>query len=265
MPKISIIVPVYNVKLYLKRCIDSILSQTFKNFELILVDDVSSDDCPQICDEYAIKDARIAFLHKRNEGLSSVRNADLDVVKGGYIGFVDSDDWIAPDVDEYLYNLIKNNDADVVSGKYVLTHGDNAIFSKSYTEDLIIGTHQILKYYLGQDKLHGKNDFPVWIKFYKRSLFNKIRFPNKTIYKDNITNFLILSKSDKHIKTIKEIYAYFQRPQSIIKTKLTEKYLSLIDVSNKMVSLVQNYDKELQNLAEKIVISLIEVYYGCAA
>ena len=121
MPEISIIVPIYNVEQYLKRCVDSILAQTFKDFELILVDDGSPDSCPFICDEYARIDSRIKVIHKANGGLSDARNAGLEMAMGNYIAFVDSDDWIASDTYEYLYELIKKNKADVVSGSYVLT------------------------------------------------------------------------------------------------------------------------------------------------
>lgn len=97
MPKISIIVPVYNVEKYLRKCIDSILNQTFKDFELILIDDGSTDESGKICDEYNLKDNRIKVIHKENGGLSSARNAGLDIAQGEYIGFVDSDDWIESD------------------------------------------------------------------------------------------------------------------------------------------------------------------------
>ena len=113
MPKISIIVPVYNVEKYLRKCVDSILNQTFKDFELILVDDGSIDTSGKICDEYNLKDNRIKVIHKENGGLSSARNAGLDIAQGEYIGFVDSDDWIELDMYEELYKICKENDTDV--------------------------------------------------------------------------------------------------------------------------------------------------------
>ena len=105
--KVSIIVPIYMVEKYLVRCIESIISQTYSNLEIILVDDGSLDDCPQICDEYAKKDNRIKAIHKKNGGLSSARNAGMEVVTGNYILFVDSDDYIKEDMYEILLNLIK--------------------------------------------------------------------------------------------------------------------------------------------------------------
>lgn len=112
-PKISIIVPVYKAEPYLKKCIDSILNQTFKDFELILVDDGSPDRCGEICDEYALKDSRIKIIHKENGGQSSARNVGLDIAQGEYIGFVDSDDWIEPDMYKKLFKVLKNDNVDM--------------------------------------------------------------------------------------------------------------------------------------------------------
>ena len=114
-PKISIIVPVYKVEKYIHKCIDSILNQTFKDFELILVDDGSPDNCGKICDEYAKKDSRVIVIHKENGGLSSARNSGLDIARGDYIGFVDSDDYIENDMYELLYNLCEENNCDISS------------------------------------------------------------------------------------------------------------------------------------------------------
>ncbi len=116
-PEISIIVPVYNTEKYLDRCIRSIVRQTFADFELILVDDGSPDACPQMCDMWAGRDSRIRVCHKENGGLSSARNAGLAAARGNYIGFVDSDDWIAADMYAHLYELIRANGADIASGR----------------------------------------------------------------------------------------------------------------------------------------------------
>ena len=113
MPELSIIVPVYKVEKYLPRCIDSILAQTFGDFELILIDDGSPDGCGRICDEYARKDKRIVVIHQKNMGVSAARNAGLDIAHGRYIGFVDSDDWIEPQMYEVMMDAIRENGADM--------------------------------------------------------------------------------------------------------------------------------------------------------
>jgi len=114
-PKISIIVPVYKVEQYIHKCIDSILNQTLNDFELILVNDGSPDQCGQICDEYAKCDSRIKVIHKENGGQASARNMGLDIATGEYIGFVDSDDWIEPDMYEILYNECIINECEIIS------------------------------------------------------------------------------------------------------------------------------------------------------
>ena len=113
MPELSIIVPVYKVEPYLRRCIDSILAQTFRDFELILIDDGSPDNCGAICDEYAAKDSRIIVIHQKNQGVSAARNAGLDIAKGTYLGFVDSDDWIEPEMYETMIATAKEKQVDV--------------------------------------------------------------------------------------------------------------------------------------------------------
>ena len=114
-PMVSVIVPIYNVEKYLKRCIDSILNQTYKNLEIILVDDGSPDKCPQICDEYAKSDKRIKVIHKQNAGVSAARNDGLAIAQGDLIGFVDSDDFIHPSMYEEMVNYLVSQDCDLVS------------------------------------------------------------------------------------------------------------------------------------------------------
>ena len=122
---ISIIVPVYNVEQYLDDCLISIINQTYKNIEIILIDDGSTDKSGKICDEYAKKDSRIIVIHKENGGVSSARNAGLRIAKGAYIGFVDPDDWIAEDMYEVLYSNAKKYDADVSVCKYKIVKNNS--------------------------------------------------------------------------------------------------------------------------------------------
>ena len=124
-PIISIIVPVYNVESYLERCIESILNQSFKEFELILVNDGSTDSCKDICNEYKTKDKRIKVIHKENGGLSSARNAGLDIARGKYIGFVDSDDFINKDMYKTLFNTIQDNNSDMIICDYYKVNEEN--------------------------------------------------------------------------------------------------------------------------------------------
>lgn len=146
MPELSIIVPVYKVEPYLPKCIDSILAQTFRDFELILIDDGSPDRCGEICDEYAAKDARIVVIHQENRGVSAARNAGMDIARGEYIGFVDSDDWIEPEMYETMINVSKKKGVDVVICG-ICDYGEDGEFIRNaltgsgfYTKDEMLKT-----------------------------------------------------------------------------------------------------------------------------
>ena len=132
IPKVSIIIPVYNVEKYLNRCIKSILKQTFRDFELILVDDGSPDKCPQLCDDWCKKDKRIWVIHKENGGQSSARNVGLEAARGEYIGFVDSDDWIEKDMLQLLYDSILKCRADISMCDYVIDKGMKKKMKKKF-------------------------------------------------------------------------------------------------------------------------------------
>lgn len=257
--EISVIVPVYNVENYLSRCIDSILAQTFSDFELILVDDGSTDSSGKICDEYAKKDSRIKVIHKENGGQSSARNIGIEMSDCKYISFIDSDDWISKDYLEYLLSLIKIYDADVVSADYRITYGKNISFVSKIKEKLLVGSSEILKFYLVQDKMHGKNDFSVWAKLYKKELFNGIKFPSGTIYEDNIINFRILKNCHRYVKSSKIIYAYFHHNKSTTKSKLSEKHLALIKTSEEMLELAENDEKLIKLCKQKIAMSYFSI------
>ena len=173
MPEISIIVPVYKTEKYLHQCIDSIISQTFTNWECILVDDGSPDNCPSICDEYAKKDSRINVIHQKNGGVSAARNAGLFIAQGVYIAFVDSDDTVSKD---YLLTLIKHMyDTDLV-----VAIKSKFIASKDYTRDYFLSNFSHFR--------NSKYSFSIlhspWNKLYKRDLINI----NKISFNDNISN-----------------------------------------------------------------------------
>jgi glycosyltransferase involved in cell wall biosynthesis len=204
-PKVSIIVPVYNVEKYITRCLDSILAQTFTDFECILVDDASPDNCPMICNEYAKKDKQFKVIHKtKNEGLPKARRSGLDIASGDFIMHVDSDDWLEPDALEKLYKKQCETNADIVIG--------------SFTEYHINKTHRcIFNNYIIKNKkemlfIFFKNSYKnVWGKLYRSSLFENIKHPSNLIYgEDAIVNTqIICSNGCKIISVIKDnIYNY---------------------------------------------------------
>ena len=236
-PLVSIIVPIYKVEPYLRRCLDSIVNQTYTNLEIILVDDGSPDNCPQICDEYAAKDKRIIVIHKENGGLSDARNAGLDICKGEYISFVDSDDWVDEKYIEVLLSLSIKENTDIVIGEYVKTNGkipqkEENVWTKTYSskEALI--------------RLFSKNNITYtvsWGKLYKKELFNSIRFPIGKYHEDEFTTYILFYRSTKIAYTNKVIYYYFRHSNSITGSRhpwdvleaLEQRYLFFKDKNEK--------------------------------
>ena len=220
MPKISIIVPVYNVENYLKNCIDSILNQTFKDFELILVNDGSTDNSLNICEDYKSIDDRIKIVNKKNGGLSSARNAGLDIATGEYIGFIDSDDYIHPQMYEILYNEIKN-EADISMCDFEKVYEfDKKLLGSNFVSDYEI---EILNNEEALSKLAEKNEVTyvvAWNKLYKKELFKDIKFKEGIIHEDEYIIHRLLYQVNKLIYVKEKLHFYLQRKGSIIDKKL---------------------------------------------
>jgi len=213
---ISVIVPIYSVEKYLSRCIESIINQTYRNIEIILVNDGSPDNCGQICDEYAKKDERIYVIHKKNGGLSDARNAGLKIAKGEYISFVDSDDWIHEKYIEKLYDLITKSNADISMCDFIKTSDDNVKVDNSNEEITEYSNIEALDLLMG-GKLNVQ--FVVsWGKLYKRRLFENIKFPIGRIHEDEFTTYKLLYKAKKIVFTTSKLLFYWQREDSIMGT-----------------------------------------------
>lgn len=176
---ISVIVPIYNVENYLIRCIDSILNQTFSNFELILVDDGSTDACGRICDEYALTDNRITVLHINNGGVSNARNKGLDLAKGKYIIFCDSDDYWKINLLEITYNYLINSDVDYLLFNYDNIENNKTLYSSNHETGLFYTSQLVDKFeYIVKFILTGNSGWEVWTRIFKNDIIqkNKIRF-----------------------------------------------------------------------------------------
>lgn len=241
-PLISVIVPIYHVEQYLRRCIDSIIGQTYKNLEIILVDDGSDDGCPAICDEYARKDNRIVVIHKENGGVSDARNNGLDAAKGEYIGFVDPDDYIHRDMYRILMDTILKDSADacICSYKYVYDGREketDTVFDGDISEIIKSGNEIQYLYYNCDRKL----ELTVpWNKLYKKEVFRDLRYPKGKIFEDEATTFKILYRCQKVCLIDLPLYYYLQRNDSIIgvmnglrDSKVVEAYLERIDFYQK--------------------------------
>ena len=208
MPSVSVIVPVYKVEDYLERCLDSILSQTFSDFELILVDDGSPDRCGIICDEYKEKDPRIKVIHKENGGLSDARNKGIDIAQGEYLSFVDSDDWIHP---QYLELLIQANEKNCT----LISICDLLRTDRSMDPD-IIGNPNI-KLQVTRSFFREKNVQAITAcgALYRKELFSDIHFPVGRIHEDEFTTYKLLFKTEFISYVDEKLYYYFDTPGSI--------------------------------------------------
>lgn len=249
MLRLSIIVPVYKVEQYLNRCIDSILSQTYRDFELILVDDGSPDNCGNMCDDIAKTDKRIKVIHKENGGLSSARNAGLDVACGDYVGFIDSDDWITNDMFEHLISLVDRYNCEIASASYVFSNGETK-FKQPNIEVRVFNKKEALRYYMLEGMSSRISDYPVCIKIYKKVLFDNIRFPEGQLYEDVATNFMLIQESSIYVKSNKICYYYFQDGRSITRSGFKSKDMDVLKVGDQLVTLAKKEnDEELLKLA----------------
>ena len=215
MPLISVIVPVYKVEPYLHRCVDSILNQTFSDFELILVDDGSPDNCGAICDEYAAKDSRVVVIHQENGGLSAARNAGIDWSFANsdseWLTFIDSDDWVHP---QYLEILLFG----------VMEHGCTMSIGKYHTVD-----HVITMEYIHKPRVQALDprvtyltwfyfSVTAWVKMYRKELFRDIRYPVGKLCEDAFTTYKLLFQSNRVAVIDEQLYYYYQNEGSIMHT-----------------------------------------------
>ena len=206
---ISVIIPVYNVEPYLRKCLDSVVNQTYKELEILIIDDGSTDGSGAICDEYAKTDKRIRVFHTENRGLSCARNLGLDEAKGEWIGFVDSDDWIEPDMYEVLLKNAEKTGADVVECGYSRIYPDSVYIRQK--EELIINGGKEAIHALFQHKINET----VWNKLWSRKSFCVIRFPEGRVFEDVATTYRLLNAAN-YICTVSPVkYCYRVRKDSI--------------------------------------------------
>lgn len=205
-PKISVIVPVYKVEAYLRKCLDSIAGQTYRNLEIILVDDGSPDNCGAICDEYAARDGRFVVIHKENGGVSTARNAGLAAATGDWIGWVDSDDWIEADMFEYLLTNALEYDADIAVCGHYEEYGDKAELS-GWKEKQILDTETALKMLLENDQMNNL----LWDRLWRREIFEGITFPIGRTFEDIAVMHRLFLKARRVICLPEAKYHYLQR------------------------------------------------------
>ena len=233
MPKISVIVPVYKVEKYLARCVDSILAQTFKDYDLILIDDGSPDNCPAMCDNYAAKYDFIKVIHKENGGLSDARNFGIEyalTTDSKWITFIDSDDWVHPQYLEILYNACIENNAEIsCCGFKRVKEFSESDFKEKIAEiktDVNTVENLIEK---NNYKFEQFNISIAWARLYKKELWKEIRFPVGRLHEDEFTTYKILFGVDKVAVINCQLYFYFQNENGIMANYSAKKINDLID------------------------------------
>jgi glycosyltransferase involved in cell wall biosynthesis len=211
--KISIIVPVYNVEKYLRRCLDSICCQTYKNLEILLIEDGSTDASPEICDEYQKKDDRIVVIHKQNEGISCARNDGIAAATGQYLMYADSDDWMEPDMVEYMYTNLKNAGVRLAfCGYYSVVK--NRRLRHTVKEDKILSRREAIHEMDGINVV-GMIPSLIWLQIAERGVMDQVRFPEHRTFEDVMTTYKVVEQVDEVLLLKEAKYNYFSRPGSI--------------------------------------------------
>lgn len=256
MAEVSIIVPVYQVENYLHKCVDSILAQTFTDFELILVDDGSKDRSGQICDEYAEMDERVTVIHKENSGPSDTRNRGIEQAAGNYFMFVDSDDYIAPTMVECLYQSILKENADIAACNFLYSFEDdrNQDFSTNIQWEVVSGAE--IFYNRKNDRSCGYWTV-VWNKLYKSKVFGKLRFRAGKYYEDEFWANDIYQMDIKMVTIPECLYYYRQHGNNSMKTTNSKKNLDILEALQERIG-VYLMDQTHSAQAYRVLIYSLE-------
>lgn len=260
---ISVIVPIYKVESYLRRGVDSILAQDYPNMEVILVDDGSPDNCGKICDEYAKQDKRVRVIHKSNGGLSSARNAGLDVAKGEYISFIDSDDSIMPYMYSTMIKVIEDNNLDIVTcGVQRIKNSEGRKEAYGDGSVHIVDGREALIDCLANDGA------AVWCKVYTKKAIGDVRFPVGRIFEDSAAMYLFVANAGKVGYLNKVFYNYYYNGNSITQTSFTPKarwdyVLARKEAFEYSIAKKMPCIKECKSLYVKALLSCMTAVYAC--
>lgn len=259
--KISVIIPVYNVEKYLDKCIMSVINQSYKNLEIIIVDDWSTDNSRVLCDKYAKIDNRIKVFHKKNGGLSDARNFGLKHATGEFIAFLDSDDWVDKDLYKILYDNIFKYKCDISVCKY----------KKVYNEDEKVDENnniELLDNISALKKLHNVCDenrvqmIVAWNKLYKRELLNSEEFPIGKIHEDEFLTPQLLYKANKIVFSHRELIYYRQNPNSIMNREFNIKRLDyLYAIKQRNIFFKSNGLEDIYTLGINLYVRNIIIFY----
>lgn len=257
--KISVIIPIYNVEKYLRKCLNAIVNQTYKNLEIILVDDESPDNCSKICEEYAKKDERIIVIHKKNGGQASARNRGLDIATGDYISFIDPDDYIEKDFYEHLITLASEHNADIAECSFKKLYENTGKIEKVFKKEneIVVTDNEGALNRLFSEKFNVYlNTIVTWNKIYKRKLFKKIRFSEVRIYEELGTVYKVLFECKTFVTSSKIKYTYVQRDGSTLTRPFSEERLYMLDGIEQAINFLQK--KGLYDIRIKAIRKYLE-------
>ena len=264
-PLISVIVPVYRVEEYMERCVKSILSQTYKNLEVILVDDGSPDQCPAICDACAEKDARVKVIHQENKGLSGARNAGIDAASGEYLAFVDSDDYVSPHFIEELYQLLQDTGCAIGQCRFSYVKGDGLVEEGDSAFCIYRGESLMEQLYGPEEKA---TCFVVaWNKLYRAELFKEtgIRYPEGRIHEDEATTYRLFHEAKKLAFLDRALYGYYTENGGSITSVFSAKRLQWLTAHEERIAFLKKngYEKLLPAAYRKLCDACITFYFRC--
>lgn len=249
---ISIIIPVYNVEKYLSKCLDSIISQTYKQLEIIIIDDGSTDNSGIICDEYALMDNRIIVIHQPNGGLSAARNSGLNIAKGEFVMFVDSDDFVESAFCEKPLNIALRENVDIVTFGYFQISKKSTKVNRTNNPRIVQASEAIKLSITLDDVIHGY----VWNKFYRRNLFDEIRFPVGRTFEDQGVNYLLYHFARIIYMSDEVLYHYCRRDNSISKNYYSPRSIKdRFEIWNNRLSFIQ---KNYPDLGSYQILQLVD-------
>lgn len=263
MKSVSVIIPIYNVEAYLERCLNSVVEQTYKNLQIILVDDGSTDRCPEICDAWAAKDIRIIVVHQANRGVGAARNAGLEAATGEFLIQIDSDDYIAPQAIELLVRAANQTSADMVICDFLQGGVSDYQFpSKSDMSSIECIDRQAALTRIYIDDHHALQYAASWGKLYRRNLFAGICYPEGKIFEDIYVTHRLIFQCKKIAVLSDKLFYYFQRPGSIMNTAFSMKKLDYLQALVERVSFFTKHDlRELACIAyDELLHALIWEY-----
>lgn len=261
---ISVIIPVYKVEEYLHRCMESVLTQTYQNLEIILVDDGSPDRCPEICDAYARQDSRVKVIHQQNAGLSGARNAGMDAAAGIYFAFIDSDDYVAADFIERLYEACVSTGSPLGICRWTYVRGEGLPEHKTDKEQQ--DTVQVLTAWELMERLYcpdGAYYVVAWNKLYKRELWDGIRYPLGRIHEDEATTHRIFHQAEQGVFVDLPLYGYFVAPVSITRGFNPKRLDWITGVQERLVFFEeQGYTELMPQALQAFADGMIDIYFG---